>query len=141
MHQVVFFYKLFTDVFLIFSQENCCFQGFLIQALVVQRFFYTNREEFKKDFFQLTGINGPAIGWKSRSRNPMVISFLEIWQALRSKNFLGTGGGGNQTAFSGTFGPEAVRAYLVFKISQKEIFQSNAGYRGCQAKIRKARLF
>ena len=67
-HQV-FFYKLFTDVLLIFSQENCCFQGFLIQVLVVQRFFHTNREEFKKDFFQFTGINGPAIGWEANSKS------------------------------------------------------------------------
>ena len=65
-HQV-FSGKLFADIILVLSQKNSCFQGFLIQVSVVQRFFYTKGKKFKENFFQFPGINGSAIGREAHS--------------------------------------------------------------------------
>ena len=115
-----FFFQLFSDCLLIFSEKNGLFQFFLIYVFVKESVFYTGRKKIEQNLFQFGCINGTAICRKTNKKSGSD-AFGCDFTCGSGKDFLSTVADGNQTAFTRTFCTEGIVVYLLFKLARQMV--------------------
>ena len=110
------FLQFFSDKFLIFCKKNRFFYLFFVETSVEKRFFYTDGEKIKKDFFQFRCVDGPSVCGKSYCESGDYGSLANLTGSTL-QNFLAAVTDRDKTAFARTLCPETIMVYLLFKLT------------------------
>ena len=119
-------FQLLADKCLVFCKPDDLLYGLCRKIFTAQCPRHTLRKKVKENLLQLRSIDGAPVGREPYRKAHDDIPVCDL-AGCALQNLLSAASDGNESAFSGAFGAEAVLLDLFLKISGEIILQGNAG--------------